>query len=167
MQSPMTRRHFFKVAFTAMAGVITALFSWPLFAFLFNPRSKDEEKFVKVPDFSRVPVDRPTKLTMEYIDEQAFLRQNTFYDIWVIRHSSGEVTVFSPLCTHLSCRYNWNGNEQIFACPCHGSVFRSTGEVMAGPAPRPLDRLPYQIKDGDLYVNWKVFKPGIHKQVEV
>ena len=166
--APMTRRDFFKVAFGALSGLITVMFSWPLFSFLMNPRGESEkDNFVKVPNFSSVPVGKPTKMTFQYIEQQAFLRQNMFYDIWVIKHSPTEARVLSPMCTHLSCRYNWNPNDRVFACPCHGSAFTMDGNVIAGPAPRPLDDLPYKVQDGELYVNWKVFKPGIHQKVEV
>jgi menaquinol-cytochrome c reductase iron-sulfur subunit len=168
ISTPMTRRDFFKVAFGALSGFLTLALSWPLFSFLISPPSTEEKSnFVKVPNFSSIPVGKPTKLTFQYIEEQAFLRQNIFYDIWVIKQSPTQARVLSPLCTHLSCRYNWNANDHVFACPCHGSVFNPEGEVMAGPAPRPLDELPYKIQDGELYVNWKVFKPGIHQKVEV
>ena len=42
-------------------------------------------------------------------------------------------------CTHLGCTVK--GTAEGFACPCHGSRFTSGGEVVMGPAPRPLGRL--------------------------
>lgn len=166
-QPSVSRRDFFKMAFGAIFGLLVVFFSWPLAAFLLSSKSKKGgDQFIKVPNFSSVPVDQPTKLTFQYIDEQAFLRQNTFYDIWVLKHSNTEAKVFSPLCTHLSCRYNWDSNGRTFACPCHGSVFNQDGGVVAGPAPRPLDVLMHKIENGELYVNWQVFKPGIPQKVE-
>src|SRR5262245_30767616 len=100
----ITRRDFLKAAFGIISGFLTVVFSWPLFSLLLNPRTKkEEERYVQVPNFSSVPVGKPTKLTFQYIEEQAFLRQNIFYDIWVIKHSPTQAKVFSPLCTHLSC----------------------------------------------------------------
>jgi len=146
--------------------VMACMFTWPLLSFLAPASREASEDFVKVPDFSSIPFNKPTKLTFQYVDNEAFLRQNEFHDIWVIKHSPTEVTVYSPLCTHLGCRYEWNPNQQEFACPCHGSVFDLQGHVMAGPAPRPLDLLSHKIEGGELYVQWKTYKPGIPRKIE-
>lgn len=52
----------------------------------------------------------------------------------VYRDGNGQVTQLSPYCTHMGCLVNWNGAEQAWDCPCHGSRFQATGEVLAGPA---------------------------------
>ena len=58
----------------------------------------------------------------------------------IYRDDQGEVTVLSPVCTHLGCIVHWNPWERSWDCPCHGSRFRCTGEVLEGPALKPLEK---------------------------
>jgi glycine/D-amino acid oxidase-like deaminating enzyme/nitrite reductase/ring-hydroxylating ferredoxin subunit len=57
------------------------------------------------------------------------------------RDGAGTVTAVSATCTHLGCLVRWNPAETTWDCPCHGSRFRPTGEVLAGPAETPLERV--------------------------
>jgi glycine/D-amino acid oxidase-like deaminating enzyme/nitrite reductase/ring-hydroxylating ferredoxin subunit len=58
----------------------------------------------------------------------------------IYRDESGELHSLSARCTHLGCIVGFNGAEQTWDCPCHGSRFAGTGEVIEGPAVRPLQR---------------------------
>ncbi len=54
------------------------------------------------------------------------------------RDSEGIVHKVSAVCTHMGCIVRWNSSEQTWDCPCHGSRFNPTGEVISGPAEQPL-----------------------------
>jgi glycine/D-amino acid oxidase-like deaminating enzyme/nitrite reductase/ring-hydroxylating ferredoxin subunit len=54
------------------------------------------------------------------------------------RDADGSVLLRSAICTHLGCVVGWNTAEQTWDCPCHGSRFKPTGEVISGPAEAPL-----------------------------
>lgn len=65
----------------------------------------------------------------------------------VAQPREGEVTAHSAVCTHMGCTVKPDGKR--LRCPCHGSVFRSgSGEVVSGPASRPLPEIPVHIEDG-------------------
>jgi nucleotide-binding universal stress UspA family protein/nitrite reductase/ring-hydroxylating ferredoxin subunit len=50
----------------------------------------------------------------------------------------GQQHLYSARCTHLGCIVGWNPAEHTFDCPCHGSRYSEIGEVVNGPAARPL-----------------------------
>jgi len=54
------------------------------------------------------------------------------------RDPSGVLELRSATCTHLGCTVAWNPAERTWDCPCHGSRFKTTGQVIAGPAESPL-----------------------------
>jgi len=55
------------------------------------------------------------------------------------RDEDGNVTLLSPVCTHLGCEVDWNPAERTWDCPCHGSRFLTSGKVLSGPAESPLE----------------------------
>ena len=58
----------------------------------------------------------------------------------VYRDPSGTVTRVSATCTHMGCIVDWNEAERTWDCPCHGSRFKPTGQVVSGPAESPLEK---------------------------
>ncbi|RME81236.1 MAG: ubiquinol-cytochrome c reductase iron-sulfur subunit, partial [Caldilineae bacterium] len=77
-----------------------------------------------------------------------YFRQARFY---LVRVEGGFLALYRK-CTHLGCVVPWIEEERRFNCPCHSSVFTPLGEVVSGPAPRPLDLFPVEIRDGEVYV---------------
>lgn len=56
-------------------------------------------------------------------------------------NDGGSLKIFSAICPHMGCEVEWNSDERIWDCPCHGSSFEATGELIKGPAKRGLDKV--------------------------
>ncbi len=64
----------------------------------------------------------------------------------IFRDLKGKLHSVETTCTHMGCQPQWNSAEQTWDCPCHGSRFSCDGEVVEGPAKRPLNKLePEQV----------------------
>ena len=71
--------------------------------------------------------------------------------LYVLALEEGEYAVLSPICTHLGCTVNIEGERLV--CPCHGSTYDRTGQVLRGPAEHPLRRLPAEVtQEGELVI---------------
>jgi glycine/D-amino acid oxidase-like deaminating enzyme/nitrite reductase/ring-hydroxylating ferredoxin subunit len=58
----------------------------------------------------------------------------------IYRDGAGVLHERSAVCTHMGCLVRWNSFEKSWDCPCHGSRFAPTGQVLTGPAVDPLPR---------------------------
>ena len=56
------------------------------------------------------------------------------------RDDEGVLHAVSTACTHMGCQVNWNSGDRSWDCPCHGSRFSPDGEILQGPAVKPLER---------------------------
>lgn len=164
----LRRRTFLARACGILAAPLAAVIGYPLVASLVGTiYRKSILQFSKTPGFPGAPDGQPAELSFPYIKTDAYLRTQTTEQVWVIKHTPTNATVFSPICPHMGCRYNWHPRLQKFICPCHGSIFSITGKVLGGPAPRPLDTLPHKIENDTLYVEWERFEPGIPEKVRI
>lgn len=72
-------------------------------------------------------------------------------NVRVISEERG-IAAVSLVCTHLGCIVS--ETAEGYSCPCHGSRFGHGGEVIQGPAPRPLRWLEItRAPDGALVVD--------------
>ncbi len=109
----------------------------------------------------RVLFEPPTRFMVglpETIDRGAVLANESFR-AYVVRRRDG-FSALSAVCTHLGCITRYRPDERIIACPCHGSRFSLEGEVLSGPAPRPLAWLQMALNPrGEIEVDTAVEVP--------
>jgi Rieske Fe-S protein len=70
----------------------------------------------------------------------------------LVHLDSGDFVAYSAVCTHQGCTVAYKNGQ--LACPCHGSVFdpANGAEVVAGPAPRPLPKIPVKVSGGEVFM---------------
>ena len=95
-------------------------------------------------EFSLVQLDVPI--------EDGWHKRNEQRRLYARTTEAGEPVVFSATCTHLGCTVKWQSEAGEFQCPCHGGRFSFVGEVLAGPPPAPLKRVPAEIRDGEIFI---------------
>ena len=70
----------------------------------------------------------------------------------VTQPTAGEFKAFSAVCTHMGCIVNQISNGTI-DCPCHGSQYSiTTGDVVSGPAPRPLPAKQIKVTGDSIFL---------------
>lgn len=69
----------------------------------------------------------------------------------VSRPTADTARCFSAICTHQGCTVNPAGAQ--LHCPCHGSQYNAlTGQVLQGPAPKPLPEISVKVENGKVVV---------------
>ncbi len=68
------------------------------------------------------------------------------------RDAAGMVHGLSATCTHQGCTVS-SVEKGVIGCPCHGSTFNAkTGAPIAGPATRPLPKVPVTVRDNSVFL---------------
>jgi Rieske Fe-S protein len=148
------RRRFLTGIIGIIAGGVAALVGLPAIAYVVSPGLKKQEagEWITLGPLSSLIPGIPA----------GFPYSRTIADGWVQATQSGTafaltmdgqtVTVLSDICPHLSCRVSFKSDIQMFLCPCHDAVFSSTGAVVSGPPPRPLDPFVSRVQDGQIQI---------------
>jgi Rieske Fe-S protein len=63
------------------------------------------------------------------------------HPVEVVKRGSG-LDARSLMCPHTGCVVKWKEDEQIYHCPCHEGRFDADGNVLSGPPPLPLTKVP-------------------------
>src|SRR4051794_30950630 len=146
-----TRRNFYLGAIYSIWGIITAALALPASVYLlFPPKARREDTWVDAGDISRLDLKAPVEVVFRRnrVDGWKIISEKS--TAWVAKLPDNKVVAFGPQCTHLGCAYHWDENKTEFICPCHSSIFSLDGKVVAGPAPRPLDRYETRVEGNKL-----------------
>ena len=146
----MDRRSFVKIVTASLGSMMAAIVGLPVIQYFISPAlgKTTSDDWISLGSVDNFPFDIPTLFNFTIAKVNGWERSSLSYGAFVLRKEGQDPIVFSDVCTHLSCRVNWNEESSNFYCPCHAAFFDKNGEVVSGPPPRPLDR--YEIRlDGD------------------
>jgi len=152
----VTRRDFVGVVTMFIGSAIGAVIGLPAIAYLISPAIKVQksEDWIPLGPLENIPEGVPTSFSFVRVVENGWERTGNSYGVYVVRNGEN-VTAFSNICTHLSCRVTWKEDVQDFVCPCHDAHFDIQGKVVSGPPPRPLDTYQAKLEDGNLFIFFK------------
>ncbi len=84
-----------------------------------------------------------------------FTAPDTGDDSYIVHLSDGRFVGFDGICTHAGCTVQYDSQNTIFYCPCHGAEFDPTnnGAVLRRPARSPLAKLNISVDQasGSIY----------------
>lgn len=147
------RRSFIKGASCLVgAGIVGALGTVLGVTSVQPTLGKQNFQWVDVGKEEEFPVGSISSVTLHFTRSQAFHSEQIEFPVLIRRLSEQDFICFSSSCPHLGCAVSWDELSQRFRCACHGGAFNKDGEVIAGPPPSPLPRLPWKVESGTLKV---------------
>jgi len=150
---PISRRNFNVRAIYGLASLMGLALSAPAAMYIFaTPKSKTETGWVDAGNVTDLRPGAPQQVSVLRLRVDGWKIRTERDTAWIVKNGNGTLTAFSPRCTHLGCAYRWEPGADKFVCPCHGSTFSINGDVISGPAPRPLDRFQIKIEGNRLWL---------------
>jgi ubiquinol-cytochrome c reductase iron-sulfur subunit len=154
-----SRRDFIHIAaVTAALGGVAAV-AWP-FIDQMNPSADTLALSTIEYDVAKVPLGQ--QVTVLYRKQPLFVRHRTAKEIALaaaddhanlrdpatdasrVKPGKSEWLILIGVCTHLGCTPSFDGGDLAngryggWFCPCHGSVYDTSGRIRRGPAPKNL-----------------------------
>jgi Rieske Fe-S protein len=135
--APVTRRDYLRILVTISGGLVVGAGAVAIGVF---PRRTGSGGDVRIAE----EIATGAAVTFSYPgpDDRAI----------ALRLPEGALVGYSSICTHLACGVLWEEREEALVCPCHDGRFSAvTGEVLAGPPPRPLPRIDLEERADGIY----------------
>jgi menaquinol-cytochrome c reductase iron-sulfur subunit len=129
-----------------------------------------EASFVRVAPLEAAPPDNvPRRFTVFADASDAW---NKYPDqavgaIYLRRDAKGQIEALNAVCPHAGGFIDYLANEHCFLCPVHKSQFKLDGAIAdpKSPAPRAMDSLAVEVRDGAIWVRFENFRPGTAQKI--
>jgi menaquinol-cytochrome c reductase iron-sulfur subunit len=151
-QPAIKRRGLITGAIYALGSLIGGTLAASVGAYLTGTPKNEDPTWADAGEVRKLQTGSPQEIFFERARVDGWTTRTEKTAAWVVLDNQKQITAFSPLCTHLGCAYRWQSERNAFLCPCHGSVFSAHGDVLSGPASRPLDRYSVKIESGRLWL---------------
>ena len=155
-----TRRDFLYIATAAVGAVSAAATVWPLISQM-NPDAS--VLALAAIEVDLAPIAEGQILTVKWRGKPVFISHRTKKEIEEaravplsqlpdpqtdearVKKGHDEWLVIVGICTHLGCvPLGHQGQFDGWFCPCHGSVYDTSGRIRSGPAPYNLEVPAYE-----------------------
>ena len=130
------RRQLLKGAIGTIVGAAAAFWGWTRLLF---PPTRKGSALGPVSQFK----DKATPV---------FVTPHGTEATYIVDNSGGTVRVLNAKCTHQGCIVGWDAQNNQFLCPCHAARFSRTGDVVNGPAQRPLETVNSDVRGDELFI---------------
>ena len=156
-----TRRDFLYIATSAVGAVGAAAVTWPMISQM-NPDASTIAAGAPI-EVDLAPVAEGQVIKVFWRGKPIFINHRTKKEIEEarkvnvsslpdpepdqkrVKEGKEQWLVLIGICTHLGCiPLAHQGAFDGYFCPCHGSVYDTSGRIRSGPAPSNLPLPPYE-----------------------
>jgi len=154
----LDRREFVAIVVAFLGSIMGLVIGLPAIGYLLSPATKTQQQddWISVGPIENYPIGVPTLFSFTRTTINGWEKTVNSYGVYITKRGEAEsdVSAFSNLCTHLSCRVTWKDDNQEYECPCHDGIFDIDGNVVSGPPPKPLSVFETKIEDGVLFIHF-------------
>jgi len=158
MSSKVSRRQFLSYTLMGVGGFMVSATLMPMVRFAVDPvlQPKGEGEFIPTPQQADKLTETPVRVDFTIKDRKdAWYKSDVSNTAWVYKEGD-TIIALSPVCKHLGCTVNWEGNEDHkneFFCPCHNGRYEKNGKNIPGTPPLgPLDEFMVEVVDGYVHL---------------
>jgi cytochrome b6-f complex iron-sulfur subunit len=135
----MKRRKFLNLLLTLLGLTTAGSIVYPLGRFLAPPGEKGKSKQISLKR-SEIPAGEAKDIPFAGMPAM------------VINRPGRGFVAFSRVCSHLGCLVDYDKVRNRIFCPCHAAVFDLEGNVVTGPPPKPLQKLPLKVEGESIVI---------------
>jgi menaquinol-cytochrome c reductase iron-sulfur subunit len=167
----VTRRAFHGYVAGAISSFIVVVLGLPILGYLAAPlAAAAKAAWVSLGRADAFKPGEPTLVSLSVARQDGWRQVTEARTAWVTAQGNNQFLAYNGRCTHLGCAYSWRNegeHAKRFFCPCHEGEYDLSGTVVAGPPPRPLDRLEVKVDGGEVLALYQDFRLGVSEKEPV